>query len=381
MTSSPSVYPKVVISGTGLWTPPHVVTNEELVTAYNSWANRYNTIHAKAISAGEMTAKPEGSAAFIEKAAGIKQRYVYAKEGLLDIDRMRPILSERPESALSDQAEVGADAGRKAMEAAGKTADDIDAVIVSCSYTQRAYPAIAIEVQDALGIQNGFAFDMLVGCSAGTFALHRAYEMVRSGTARTVLVVNPEMISPQANYCDRDSHFIFGDAATALVVEREETFTSAHGFEILSAHAQTRFSSNVRSNFGYFSRITDADPFSATNLFHQNGRRVFKEVCPMAIQHLSAHIGQYGLAASDIRRWWLHQANSHMNEMICTKLLGHPASFDEAPIILDQYANTASAGSLIVFHLYHDDLQSGDHGVICSFGAGYSIGSLILKKR
>ncbi|GAB6905864.1 3-oxoacyl-(acyl-carrier-protein) synthase III [Desulfosarcina cetonica] len=377
---APSERPRVVISGSGLWTPAHVITNEELVASYNAWADRYNQIHAAAIADGQMEAKPEGSAAFIEKAAGIKQRFVYAKEGTLDIDRMRPSIPERPEEALSDQAEIAIDAGRQAMAAAGKTGADIDAVIVSCAYTQRAYPAIAIEVQEALGI-DGFGFDMLVACSAATFGLHRAYEMVAAGTARCVLAINPELITPQVNYCDRDSHFIFGDVATAAIVERADTCTGTHSFDVLGVQAQTRFSSNVRSNFGHLSRANDVDPFGPDKLFHQNGRRVFKEVCPLAIQHMLTHIDRHGLTVADIRRWWLHQANIHMNQMICTKLIGREATFDEAPIVLDRYANTASAGSMIAFHLHHEDLAAGDHGVICSFGAGYSVGSLVVRKR
>ncbi|WP_319407606.1 beta-ketoacyl-ACP synthase III [uncultured Desulfosarcina sp.] len=372
--------PTVVISGSGLWTPDHIITNDELVAAYNEWANRYNARHADAIAAGKMEEKPQSSSEFIEKASGIKQRYAYIKEGILDVDRMRPFIPERPDDALSDQAEIAVRAARQAMAVAGKTAAGIDAVIVSCAYTQRSYPAIAIEVQEALGI-DGFGFDMLVACSAATFALHRAYEMVAAGTARCVLTINPELTSPQVNFCDRDSHFIFGDVATAAVVERADTCTAPHGYDILGTRAKTKFSSHVRSNFGYVSRANDVDPFGTDKLFHQNGRRVFKEVCPMAIQHLTDHISEHGLNVPDIKRWWLHQANINMNQHIGGKLLGREATFDEAPIVLDRYANTASAGSLIAFHLYHQDLKPGDHGVICSFGAGYSIGSLVVRKR
>ena len=131
------------------------------------------------------------------------------KEGILDINRMRPCIPERPEEELSNQAEISIIAARAAMIAANKEAPDIDAVIVSCAYTQRSYPAIAIEVQRELGIK-GFAFDMLVACSAATFALHHVYEMVIAGTARCKLLNNPELTSPQVNYRDRDSHFIFG---------------------------------------------------------------------------------------------------------------------------------------------------------------------------
>jgi len=377
---SRSVSNPVVLSGSGLWTPEFTITNEELVDSYNSWAEAYNARHTSAIEAGEKQPKALSSVEFIEKASGIKQRYVYIKDGILDIDRMCPIIPERSDDEVSIQAEIAIHAARQAMEAAGKTAADIDAVIVSCAYTQRAYPAIAIEVQSALGIE-GFGFDMLVACSAATFGLHRAYDMVAAGSARCVLTINPELISPQVNYCDRDSHFIFGDVATAAVVELADTCQSSHSYEILSTRAMTKFSNHIRSNFGYVSRANDTDPFGADNLFHQNGRRVFKEVCPMAVQHLNDHISQHGFSLSEIKRWWFHQANLNMNLLISGKLLGRDAADNEAPIVLDRYANTASAGSLIAFHLHQQDLSQGDLGVICSFGAGYSIGSLVLRKR
>jgi beta-ketodecanoyl-[acyl-carrier-protein] synthase len=70
-----------------------------------------------------------------------------------------------------------------------------------------------------------------------------------------------------------------------------------------------------------------------------------------------------------------------MNRLICKILLDRQPDGVEAPIVLDEYANTASAGSLIAFNLYHEDLESGDYGLICSFGAGYSIGSLLVRKN
>ncbi len=368
------------ITGSGLWHPANVITNAELVDAYNRFAERYNEQNAEAIEAGEVTAKPLSNAEFIEKASGIKQRYVTDKTGILDIDRMCPQLPERSEDSLSYQAEMACHAARDAMANAGKSASDIDAVIVSCAYTERAYPAIAIEVQAELGIE-GFGFDMLVACSAATFALHRAYEMVATGTARAVLVINPELTSPQLNYSDRDSHFIFGDVATAIIVERADAATSEHVFDILSTKAQTVFSNNIRSDFGYMSRATSAAPFGPDKLFHQNGRKVFKEVCPMAAQHLADHVAANGESPQRVKRWWLHQANINMNQLIVRKLLDKDPGGEEAPIVLDEFANTASAGSIIAFHRHHSDLQRGDMGVICSFGAGYSIGSLVIRKR
>ncbi|MBD2858064.1 beta-ketoacyl-ACP synthase III [Spongiibacter sp. KMU-158] len=371
---------QVVISGTGLWTPENTISNEELVEAYNAYATQFNTQNAAAIQLGEVEEKPLSTAEFIEKASGIKSRYVYVKDGILDIDRMTPRIPVRPEEQISDQAEMAVAAARKALAAANKSPADIDAVIVSCAYTQRAYPAIAIEVQNELGIE-GFGFDMLVACSAATFALQRAWEMVTAGTAKAVLVINPELTSPQLNFRDRDSHFIFGDVATAVIVERADTCKSEHSYDILGTKAVTSFSNNIRSNFGYLATANDDSVAQPHNYFHQQGRKVFKEVCPMAAEHIATHVQSCGIQVEDITRWWLHQANINMNVLIARKLLGRDPEPSEAPIILDRFANTASAGSIIAFNLYHEDLKSGDHGLICSFGAGYSIGSLVIRKR
>lgn len=371
---------QVVISGSGLWTPKHSISNEELIESYNAYADHYNQVNKRLIEDGELSAKPHSSAEFVQKASGIKSRFIYEKEGVLDISRMRPVLAERSDDELSHQAEIAVAAAEKALKAANKTAKDIDVVIVSCAYTERSYPAIAIEVQAALGIK-GFGFDMLVACSAATFGMHRAYEMVVAGTAKAVLVINPELVSPQINYTDRDSHFIFGDVATATILETAETVTSDHAFTVLSTKAFTQYSNNIRSNFGYMTHATDAEPFGPDKLFHQEGRKVFKEVCPLAADHITEHLAAHQLSPSDLRRWWLHQANINMNTLISKRLLGREATDDEAPVVLDRYANAASAGSVIAFNLHHQDLTAGDYGILCSFGAGYSIGSLLVQKR
>ena len=370
----------IVISGSGLWTPPNVITNAELVASYNAWVEKYNAEHAAEIATGKMEEKPTSSERFIEKASGIKSRFVYTREGILDVDRMRPKFPERKEEELSNQAEIAVYAAREAMAAAGKTAADIDAVIVACAYTQRAYPAIAIEVQNELGIE-GFGFDMLLACSAATFGLHRACDSLLAGSAKCVLAVNPELVTPQVNFRDRDSHFIFGDVSTAVILERAESCTSANSYEVLSTKALTKYSINIRSNFGHMSYANDVDPFGWDKLFHQSGRKVFEEVSPVAARHITDHLASLGLTPRDIRRFWIHQANINMNKMVMKQLLGEEPTEDVAPTILDRYANTASAGSIIAFNLYNRDLKKGDIGVICSFGAGYSVGSLVVRKR
>lgn len=95
---------------------------------------------------------------------------------------------------------------------------------------------------------------------------------------------------------------------------------------------------------------------------------------------IAAHLSDNGVAISSVKRLWLHQANLSMNELIAKRVLGREASRLEAPIILDEYANTSSAGSIIAFHKHRNDLSVGDIGVISGFGAGYSAGSVIVRR-
>jgi beta-ketodecanoyl-[acyl-carrier-protein] synthase len=372
-----------VISGTGVFTPPHVITNEELVAAFNGYADRYNQLHYEAIACGDINALQKSACDFIEKASGIKQRHVMIKEGILDIRRMMPVIPRRADSELSITAEMAIAAAREAMDRANKKPEDIDLVIYGASTSERPWPAVAVEIQAALGCR-GYAFDMTVACSTATFGISTALDALLSGTATCALVVNPEYTSPQINFRDRDSHFIFGDVATACILEKEETASAKHVFRVLDRKLKTVFSNNIRTNASF---LTKAEPditferfYEQDQYFVQQGRKVFKELLPLICDLVDKQLAGANIDIRDIRRMWLHQANINMNLFVARHLLGRDAEFHEAPVVLDQYANTASAGSIIVFHKYHDDLASGDKGIICSFGAGYSIGSLIVEK-
>jgi len=367
-----------VISATGLFTPADSISNEELVESFNAYVAQHNAQHAAAIEAGEMAALQPSSVEFIEKASGIKARKVLSKASILDVDVMCPRFEERPNEQISVLAEIGVAAARDALARAGRDAKDVDAVLVACSNLQRAYPAIAIEVQDALGIE-GFGFDMNVACSSATFGIQTAADFIRAGNARSVLVVSPEICSGHLNWRDRDSHFIFGDVATAVLVEAAD-FAPAGHWDILGTQLKTRFSNNIRNNFGFLNRTAPDSRDAADKLFVQEGRKVFKEVVPMVGDLITDHIARLGLAPEQLRRLWLHQANAGMNRLIAQRVLGHEASEDESPTVLDSYANTSSAGSIIAFHLNSEDLKPGDTGIICSFGAGYSAGSVVIRK-
>ena len=367
-----------VISGTGLFTPEESVSNDELVTAFNAWVDLFNEEHSEAIAKGEVEARTYSSTAFIEKASGIKSRYVLNKSGIIDPKRMAPQLAERPNSELSVMAEIGVKAARQALEAADLVASDLDAVIVAASNMQRAYPAMAVEIQDALGAK-GFAFDMNVACSSATFGIQQARDSIRAGSARRILMVNPEICTGHLNFRDRDAHFIFGDVATAVVIEATDVARAKSNFEIIDTRLQTIFSNNIRNNFGFMNRADERGIGAVDKLFVQEGRKVFKEVCPAVAQQINEQLADLNLQADQLSRLWLHQANRNMNDLIARRVLGREPTEKESPTILDAYANTSSAGSIIAFHLNRDDLNAGELGVLCSFGAGYSIGSVVLR--
>jgi len=383
--------PKAVIAATGLFTPDQSISNAELVSAYNAWADRFNEAHAAEILEGDVAALTPSSVEFIEKASGIKSRFVLDKAGVLDPERMVPHIPDRSNDELSVLAEMAVHAARDAIAAWGKPVSEIGAVLCAASNMQRAYPALAIEVQQALGIE-GFAFDMNVACSSATFGIKTAADFIAAGSVKAVLMVNPEVCSAHLNFKDRDSHFIFGDVATAVIVEAEDQ-AGPGGWEILGTRLKTVFSNNIRNNFGFLNRAAlstaeltapapGADALGQTDkLFVQQGRKVFKDVVPMVAAMIVDHADELGLDPQGLKRLWLHQANVNMNEMIGRKVLGRDPSSEENVIILDEYANTSSAGSIIAFHLRHDGFAPGEVGLICSFGAGYSAGTVFVRKR
>ncbi|WP_407304218.1 beta-ketoacyl-ACP synthase III [Acinetobacter sp.] len=362
------------ITGTGLYHPEEAISNEELVASLNAYVEQFNHDNADKIAAGEIEARRGSNAEFIEKASGVKSRYVAEKSGILDPKRLYPRLRERSNDELSIQAEWGVTAAKQAMENAGVTAEDIDVVILSCSNIQRAYPAVAIEIQTALGIE-GYAYDMNVACSAATFGLKQAADAIKTG-ARRVLLVNVEITSGHTDFRSRDCHFIFGDVATASIIEDTTTKT---GFEIVDTHLFTQFSNNIRNNFGYLNRSEDA--VADDKLFRQDGRKVFKEVCPLVAKIITKQLEKNEIAPTNVKRFWLHQANASMNDLILKYVVGKDADRTLVPIILDEFANTSSAGVIIALHRTAHEVNDGEYGVLCSFGAGYSVGSILVQKH
>jgi beta-ketodecanoyl-[acyl-carrier-protein] synthase len=288
---------------------------------------------------------------------------------------MCPNVPERADDELSVQAEFAVNAITRALAAAGRVGEDVDLVVCGTSMLQRAYPALAIEIQHAIGAR-GLGFDLSLGCASAMAALQVATTAIQTGLATCAVVVSPELMSGHNNWRERDGHFLFGDAAVALVIERARP----DAWEILSLRAMSKFSSNIRNNFGFMNRFDPSTQFGADKLFTQKGRRVYKDVIPMAAKFIAEHVESHGVTPTEVARYWLHQANRNMNDLISERILGRPATAQEAPMIIETYGNTASAGAAIAFTEYSDDLVAGSYGLLAAFGAGYSIGSVMLQR-
>lgn len=369
---------RTALTGSGVFLPPHEVTNTQLCAIFNEWVRRENARNAAAIEAGDAPRTLDSSPDFVEKVSGIRSRRFHDASGILDPERMAPDIPDRADDALSVQAEMAVHAARVALEDAGRAGEEIDLVIVGASSLQRPYPAIAIELQAAIGAL-GFAFDLSVGCSSGTFAIQLASDAIRAGSARRALVCVPEVPSAYANFRDRDSHFILGDAAAAVVVEPLEDARPG-SYEILASASLSRFSSNVRNNGGFLNRCDPERRSLADKLFYQDGRKVFGDIVRIVPRFIEEQLTSASLGIADVSRCWLHQANGRMNGAIAQRLFGDTVTEERVPSVLANLGNTASAGALIAFDRHHRDLPTGAIGILAAFGAGYTVGSQLLRR-
>ena len=365
-----------------MFIPPDTVTNEKLVESYNEHSLQWNEKNKEAIERGDLIAREQSSSAFIEKASGIKSRYFMEGEGLTEVGRMYPYLAKiAPETNMGTpvQVKMAYEATMGALKEAGLRGEDIDMVVISASIWERFIPSMATELQSLLSAK-GFAFDMSMACSSATFGISTATDAIKSGMANKALVVTAEYLSPFMDFENRDTHFIFGDAAIAIVLEREDETASTSAFRINSRKLFTEFSLNIQGGFGSRVLIERDKIHDPCQRFNQNGRSVFRELLPKVIDLVKGHLKDIGRTVEDYKRFWLHQANINMNVYATRKLLGREPNQEDAPIILDEFANTAGAGCMIAFHKHKDDFKAGELGLICSFGASYSIGCFEVER-
>jgi 3-oxoacyl-[acyl-carrier-protein] synthase-3 len=266
------------------------------------------------------------------------------------------------EETASSMAEIAA---RQAIDAAQIDPETIDLIIVATGTPDRVYPSTACLLQQRLGVKHAVAFDIQAACSGSIFGLSIADQYIKSGAAKTVLVVGSEVCSRIVDWTDRTTCILFGDGAGAVLL------TAAEQAGILSTH--------IHSDGEYeellYCPISTQEEAGYINM---RGNEVFK----VAVNTLGRIVDET-LEANDLGQEhidWLvpHQANSRIIAATAKKL---KLSMDQVVMTLEEQGNTSSASVLLAFNEAVRDgrIQRGQVVLLEAFGAGFTWGSALIK--
>jgi 3-oxoacyl-[acyl-carrier-protein] synthase-3 len=318
-----------VVKGIGAVTPERVVKNAELegvVETTDEW---------------------------IVQRTGIRQRYIAGEH----------------ETTVS----LGTKAAQAALENAGLTIDDIDLIILATSTPNHTFPASAVEIQHALGMKHGFAFDMQAVCSGFVYAVTTADMYIKSGMAKRVIVIDAETFSRLLDWKDRTTCVLFGDGAGAIIMEAAEGngLTSDRG--VLTA--------NLRSDGSHQEKLyVDGGPSTTGTVGHlrMEGREVFKHAVGMITDVIEASFATTGLSADDIDWFVPHQANKRIIDASAKKL---NIAEHKVVITVDQHGNTSAASVPLALATAVKDgrIKQGDLILLEAMGGGFTWGAVLLR--
>jgi 3-oxoacyl-[acyl-carrier-protein] synthase-3 len=314
--------PIAYLAGTGRGLPSHVMTNHDFASI-----------------------GIETSHDWIVERSGIHQRYI-AKNG---------------ESTCS----MGVDAGRKAMQRAGVTPGELDAIILSTAAPDRPLPATAVSVQAALGASRAAAFDIAAACSGWLYGLTLAEGMIATGSAETILVIGSEKMSAILDWTDRTTCVLFGDGAGAAVVKRSKAHKG-----ILSAF--------TRSDGALAELLYRPAPDNGCSFVKMQGREIFKYAVRSMAEAVDRALDGARLTGNDIDLLIPHQANVRIIEATA-KHANMP--LDKVFINVDRYGNTSSASVPIALDeaIECGRVKEGTTALLVAFGAGLTWASMVVR--
>ncbi len=317
--------PRAVLAGVGGYLPAKMVTNEELSRTVDT------------------------SDEWIFERTGIRSRHIA--------------------NAGETCAVMGAAAAARALKQAGAGAGDVDAVILATSTPDQAFPATALRVQAALGIQQGFGFDISAACSGFVYALSVADGMIRTGQARGILVIGSEVYSRILDWQDRGTCVLFGDGAGAVFLRAG----ASDGPGILSTHL------HAQGSLGDILYVNGAvgRPDKPGHL-KMNGREVFRHAVSKLAAVVDEALQANGLRQQDID--WLvpHQANKRIIDAMGKKL---GLAAERVVVTVDRHANTSAASIPLALAEAYDDgrIGPGDLVLMESLGGGLTWGSALIR--
>lgn len=377
-----------VITGRGWHVPDDILTNEDIAgclddellrtfVTSNKWCLEY--LEGKTdLSRAELE---RAFVHYVTERIGIRTRHVIDRQAIID---------GKPSQRQVFASDLGAKACQMALDDAGIDAKDVDLIVCGTASPDQVFPTTGINIQGLIGAENAHAFDVLAACSAFAYALHSARAMVEAGMHRRVLAISAEYFTAAVNYADPNNSFFWGDAAAGVLVERADLVGDREGFHIKDSECWSIPSPAIRIGLGgtkpYLAGATrhdDRDPGKIElggpddPYFYQDGRKVFRDVVPTVVARTAEFIKRNELDVDDIRRFWFHQpSNLFLGSVVKRLLKGNNA--DRVARTLGDYGNTSSAGSPLC--LAKDDItRPGDWGVVSVFGAGYTIGTALLR--
>ncbi len=296
----------------------------------------------------------ETSDAWIVQRTGIRQRYIAGKD----------------ETTVS----LGAAAARAALDNAGLTVADIDCIILATATPNHTFPASAVEIQNALGMSHGFAFDVQAVCSGFVFAMTTADLYLKGGMAKRVLVIGAETFSRILDWNDRSTCVLFGDGAGAVILEAVENQSGTNSDRGILACKQ-------RSDGAYVDKLyVDGGPSTTQTTGHlrMEGREVFKHAVGMITDVVDECFSATGISPSELDWFVPHQANKRIIDASAKKL---GIADNKVVITVDQHGNTSAASVPLALAVAVNDgrIKKGDLVMLEAMGGGFTWGAILIR--
>lgn len=298
--------------------------------------------------------------------------------------RERTGIRERHVSVGETVVTLASEAARKALEQAGKRAEEIDLILVATCSPEQYLPCCACQVQAAVGAVNALAFDVNAACSGFLFALNTADAYLRTGLAENALVIGSEVLSKLVDWTDRGSCILFGDGAGAVVVERCEAspgilgralHSDGTGGGVLQCGARELTTPYARTSAAKTDQKQQTD--DREHYIQMDGQEVYRFATRRVPQCIEEALADAGLAVPDIDLFVLHQANARIIDAVAKRL---HADREKFPTNLERVGNLSSASIPVLLDELHRQgkLHRGDRIVLAGFGAGLTIGACVM---
>jgi len=264
---------------------------------------------------------------------------------------------------------MATEAAQEALDERGIGPEEVDLIVVATVTPDMLFPATACLVQDNLGAQNAWGFDLSAACSGFIYALTTGAQFIETGQAETVLVIGADKMSSIVDYTDRTTCILFGDAAGAVVLEADEEA----GLQDAVHHVDGEHRDLLRMRAGGSLNPPTHETVDAhMHYLKQEGRQVFK----LAVTHMAdvceEVLERNGLDADDVDYLVPHQANERIIDATAKRM---GLSSDQVMLNIDRYGNTTAATIPLCLYDWEEDLERGDELIVTAFGGGFTWGA------